>query len=202
MKKHTLAVVVLSTIGMIAMSSGCSTFGGGHKSSEEIASTGPTILTAKSNPSTIELDQNLEPKQNAYVFADVKDFSSRVQNVHVKFLHVPIDLPMKQVAGTTWEAELTPAQLKELAVSGQTIRYQANIVAMNAKGQTAVGASPLEISIRSPAPDQLSGIAAPQTKKRATGQAGVSGSKSGTTAKAAGTPGENQPSDNSAVEQH
>jgi hypothetical protein len=157
MKNHILVTQIVLILGIVGASAGCSTFQS-HKNSEDIAASGPTILNAKADPSTVQLNPNLQPKENALLFADVKDFDSRIQNVHVRFIHVPIDLPMKQVAGTTWEAELTPGQLKELAVSGQTIRYEANVIAMNEKGQTAVSSAPISLSIQAPAPDQLGGI--------------------------------------------
>jgi hypothetical protein len=158
MKKYIPVVAVTSAIGMILLGSSCSTFSS-KKSGEDIASNGPTILTVKADPSTVDLDQNLRPKENSMVFADVKDFQSNVRNVHLRFIHVPLDIPMKRVAGTTWQGELTPAQLKELAVSGQTMRYQANVIATNESGQTGVSASPVDISVRAPEPKQLSGVA-------------------------------------------
>jgi hypothetical protein len=160
MKKNNLLInsaKITSTIGIFALVSSCSTFEGNRKNSEDIASSGPTVLNAKADPATIDMNMNLQPKQNALIFADVKDFNSPVQNVHVRFMHVPIDLPMKQIAGTTWEAELSTQQLRQLAVSGQTIKYQATVIAMNKNGQTATSPAPISISIETPAPDQLSG---------------------------------------------
>jgi hypothetical protein len=57
---------------------------------------------------------------------------------------------MKYQGGTTWRAELTKDQLKLLAVSGQTMRYDANVIATNANGQVGMSREPIEIAIKAP----------------------------------------------------
>lgn len=117
---------------------------------KDIASTGPTIMNARTTPTTIQLNQNLQPTEKPTVTADVKDFNNRVSDVKLKFIHVPVEVPMQNLGGTTWRATLTPEQLQLLAVSGRTVRYEANVVASNDKGQTAITQTPITIQIRAP----------------------------------------------------
>lgn len=136
---------------------GCSTIQGG-KSGQEIAAKGPTILDAKSEPSTVELDTNLRPTTaRAEIFADVKDFSAPITSVKARFVHVPIELPMEKLAGTTWHASLSPQQLKQLAVSGQTMKYDVNIIATNQKGESATSQQPVQVAVKTPEAKQLTG---------------------------------------------
>ena len=155
MNKKNFVGSVLSVSFILAMAAGCASMGGG-KSAEQLAVTGPSVVTAKSEPSTIELNTNLQPTQQARIFADVKDFQAPVKDVRVRFLHVPIELKMNNVAGTTWQTQLSANQLKRLAVSGQTMRYQAEVVATDSQGRTATSKSPIDISIKAPEPTQIS----------------------------------------------
>lgn len=156
--KKTLPIVIGIALSVITFAAGCSTIGGKQESSgQEISASGPTIMNARSNPETFELNNRLQPMQTAEVYADVKDFTSQIRNVRLRFLHVPIEVPMQRVAGTTWRAELTPQQLKALAVSGQTMNYEANVIATNEKGQTAVAKEPLKVAVKAPDVTQLVG---------------------------------------------
>jgi len=143
--------LVLIAVGAIFVASGCSSMPGQTESGKELAAQGPTILNVRAEPSsTIELNRSLKPLQSAEILADVKDFRSKVQNVQLKFLHVPIQVPMENIGGTTWRAQLTPEQLRMLAVSGKTIKYDANIVATNEQGQAASSSSPITIGVKAP----------------------------------------------------
>src|SRR4051812_22527482 len=123
--------MMMFSIGLIfvAVASSCSSMPGQSESGREIASTGPTIMNAHAEPSTVELNRNLKPTRTPEILADVKDFRSKVTDVKLKFMHVPIQIPMKNIGGTTWRAELSPRQLQMLAVSGKTIKYDATIIA-------------------------------------------------------------------------
>lgn len=142
-------------VGILVLSGCSSTPFSSSKNAQNISATGPTILDAKTNPGTVELNADLKAPQNPQIFADVKDFNSPVKEVRARFIHVPIELSMNQLAGTTWEASLTPDQVKQLAVAGQTMHYQANIVATDADGRVAVTQSPIDIAIKSPDASQL-----------------------------------------------
>ena len=123
---------------------------GSTESGKEIVAAGPTIMNERIVPKTVELNRKFQPDQPVEVLADIKDFRSGITQVKLKFLHVPLEIPMEKIGGTTWRARFTTKQLQELAVSGQTIRYEANIVAMNEKGQTTMSSSPITVAIKTP----------------------------------------------------
>ena len=137
------------SISAMLFAGGCSTITG-KESDKEIAAMGPTIMNVRTEPSTIELNGNLQPVTSAEVLADVKDFHSRVSGVSLRFTSVPLQIPMENIGGTTWRATLTPDQLQMLAVSGKTISYDATVVAKNVKGQTAMSQKPVEVAIKTP----------------------------------------------------
>jgi len=120
----------------------------GEKSGEDIAARGPTVVDVRSNPKTIELTGSSQPQ--AEVLADVKDFNVKVSDVRLRFLHVPLELPMEHVEGSTWRAKLSRNQLERLAVSGQTTKYEANVIARNTKGEITVSEKPVTIAIKAP----------------------------------------------------
>jgi hypothetical protein len=107
-------------------------------------------MNARTTPTTIQLNQNLIPTERPAITADVKDFNHKVSDVRLKFIHVPVEIPMEKVEGTTWRATLSTEQLQLLAVTGRTVRYEANVIANNEKGQTAISQVPITISIKAP----------------------------------------------------
>jgi len=127
------------------------------ESAKDLSSNGPTILNERVFPSTIELNRALQPIQKTEIVADVKDFRSEISNVKLRFLHAPFEVPMSNIGGTTWRGTLTPNQLRELAVSGKTITYEANIIAQSKDGRTAVSEKPLSVEIKTPDIAKLSG---------------------------------------------
>lgn len=129
--------------------SSCSTIQG-KESGEKIASSGPTVLFARTQPGTIELDRDLVPIQSAQVLADVKDFKSKITDVKLQFQNVPLEVPMENIGGTTWRAVLSPRQLELLAVSGKTIKYDAQVVARNEEGQVGMSEKPVQVAIKAP----------------------------------------------------
>jgi hypothetical protein len=148
-KSYIIPIVLIAT-GALLVANGCSSMPGHSESGKEISANGPTILNAHAEPSTVELNRNLQPMQAPEIIADVKDFNSKISNVQLKFTHVPIQVPMENVGGTTWRAQISPQQLKTLAVSGKTISYDANVVARNEQGQTSTSSSPITLSIKAP----------------------------------------------------
>lgn len=140
----------MATAALGALNGCSSMIGSSGPSDKEISSRGPTVLYVRAQPGTIELNRNLQPTQSAEVLADVKDFRDKVTEVKLRFVNVPLEIPMKNVGGTTWRAELTAAQLKKLAVSGETIRYETEVVAKNSKGQIAVSDKPAVVAIKAP----------------------------------------------------
>lgn len=111
------------------------------------------MLNPRTQPGTIELDRDLLPTTSAEVLADVKDLSSNVNDVRVRFAHVPIEVPMTNVGATTWRATLSARELQLLAVPGRTMTYDANIVAKDEAGQTSVSKNTVQVAIK--APDQV-----------------------------------------------
>ena len=149
MKTIQLFPILGILTSLCVMSSACSTLKG-EKSAANISTTGPTVVSAKSQPSTFELDRQMQPTSGADVVAEVKDYSSNIAEVNLRFIHVPMTVPMTHIGGTTWSAHFTPEQLKVLAVGGQTIAYDANVIARNEDGQTAVGADTVKIAVKTP----------------------------------------------------
>jgi hypothetical protein len=120
------------------------------KSDKDVAVNGPTVLDAKTSPATFELNRKLQAQSGAEVIAEVQDFEAPITKVNLRFVRVPLTVPMTHVRGSTWSAQLTPAQLKMLAVNGQTIRYQANVVAESADGRTSTTQNPITVAVKSP----------------------------------------------------
>lgn len=131
----------------LVLLAGCAS---GSKASQEIAVSGPSVLDAKTNPGTFDLNSNLEPVSLTQVVANVKDFSNKVTDVRIRFVHVPLEIPMKEVSPSTWVATLSSTQLKQLGVNGHTMKYEANVIARDNQGQTGISKQPLEISVRAP----------------------------------------------------
>jgi hypothetical protein len=129
--------------------SSCSSFG--HKSEEgkDLAASGPTVTNSRINPGTIVLDRKFRANQPAEILAEVKDFGSKINHVSFRLNEVPLEIELRNVAGSTYRAEINPEQLKKLAVGNQTTTYTGTIVAKNAKGQVATSSS-LPLAIQAP----------------------------------------------------
>ena len=144
MKTSHIVPLVLALLAASACSTPSAT------QDNELAASGPTVLEARVEPGTIELNNQMQPVKPAEVLADIKDFTSPVTEVKLQFTHVPLEVPMRNIGGTTWRAEFSPRQLQKLAVSGRTIRYDANVVATDGEGQTATSKSPVQLAIKAP----------------------------------------------------
>jgi hypothetical protein len=108
----------------------------------------PAVIDARANPSTIEVNQHFQPMTPAEVLADVKDFAAPIKSVTLKFKNVPLEVPMENVGGTTYRAQLTARQLEMLSVSGKTIKYDAQVIAKDAKGQIGVSSQPISVAVK------------------------------------------------------
>jgi hypothetical protein len=152
MKTSKPLIRVLIPLAALLSASACSTFKKETaKSESNLSQSGPNVINARTNPSVIELNNQWQATGPAEVLAEVKDFTSEVQDVKLRFLRAPLEIPMQKVNGTTWRAQLTPEQLKTLAVGGETMKYEANIVARNADGQIAVSPDTVNVAISAPA---------------------------------------------------
>lgn len=150
--RHTKSAIFMTSLLAAAtfLAAGCSSSPLAKKTGgEELSQTGPTVLNARTDPGTFEVSRTLKPIQTPNVFAEVKDLTADVANVRLMFNNAPITIPMQRVAGTTWRATLTPEQIKRLAVSGQTMKYEASIVATNDKGRQSQSAQ-VDILIKAP----------------------------------------------------
>jgi hypothetical protein len=147
---HTLKSILatFAIFGSLIAMSACSSIGA--KSGDEIAYTGPTILDAKTDPGTFELNRDLNPKTDTTVLADVKDFNAKVTDVRLHFRTVPIEVKMKKSTGDQWVASIDKSDLRKLAVPGETMKYEVTISARNAKGQIATSSSPIDIYVKTP----------------------------------------------------
>ncbi|MCM2277892.1 MAG: hypothetical protein NDJ89_07420 [Oligoflexia bacterium] len=152
-RNHAGAIAALLVAFGAAPLSSCSTvkkITGQEKSAEEMKAAGPTVLNSRVEPGTIELTRDLKPRQPVEVLAEVKDFSGQVKDVRLRFVDVPIEVPMKNVAGSTWSAALPDNLVKKLAVGNQTTTYEANIYAKNDKGKVGVSKDPLKVAVKAP----------------------------------------------------
>jgi hypothetical protein len=111
---------------------------------------GPAIIESHSEPRTIELNRNFQPMHPSTVVADVKDFTAKIEAVTLRFEAIPMEIPMENLGGTLWRAELTQRQLELLAVTGKTIRYEAHVIARNAEGKVGRTPVPVEVAIKAP----------------------------------------------------
>jgi hypothetical protein len=144
----TLSPILVSL--SLVLFSACSSMGN-SKSADDLAYMGPTVLDAKTNPGTFELNRQMKSKTEAQVVADVKDFQSPVTDVRLRFVRVPVEIPMKKTGkGDQWVADLSQSQLRELAVAGHTMNYDANIIAKNSKGQVATTKKPINVAVKAP----------------------------------------------------
>ncbi len=151
MKTLKLTWLTASFVVSLFLLNGCSNMPKtGGDESKELSYTGPTILNPRTIPEKVELNKNLQPSQPVQVLADVKDFRSPITSVKLKFINVPLELPMQRMAGTTWSVRVPPERLKDLAVAGQTMNYDATIIATNEKGQEAVSSKNVVVSVAAP----------------------------------------------------
>ncbi len=146
MRTKNFAAIALFLVAGIT---GCSSMSGTKSDAgKDISATGPTVLNERVMPGTVELDKSLQSKEPVQVVADVKDFQAPVTDVKLQFLHVPLTVPMEKVGGSTWSATLSPEDLRQLAVSGQTMSYQAQVIATNESGNIGTSADPVSISVK------------------------------------------------------
>jgi hypothetical protein len=120
-------------------------------SGKDLSTSGPKVVDVNKNMATIKLDRNLKPERPE-VYAEIKDFSSPVTDVRLKFVSIPMEIPMKHLVGTTWVAQLTPDQLQKLAIRGQTARYDAKVMAHDKTGKTGASDETITIAIVAPPP--------------------------------------------------
>ncbi|MFL5812633.1 MAG: hypothetical protein ACJ763_03575 [Bdellovibrionia bacterium] len=110
----------------------------------------PIILTMRTEPGTIELNRDLQPIRVPKVQADIQDLHSEVTEVMLQFDNVPLTVPMNKVSGNTWEVQLDSHALEMMAVSGETTKYGAQIMAKNADGKKALSDQPVIVSVKAP----------------------------------------------------
>ena len=121
--------------------------------SHQLSANGPTVINARAEPGVIVLNSDMQPMSPAQVIADVKDFKSRVTDVRLKFLDVPLEVPMENIGGTAWRAELTPQELQMLAVSGKTVKYRARSWLPRTPAEISLQATePLFVAVKAPQP--------------------------------------------------
>src|SRR5689334_18945871 len=97
--------LALGALTAISLGVGCSSPGhvkSESKTGQDLASNGPTVVDARTQPETIKLNQSLQATEGAEVLADVKDFTAKVTDVKLRFVRVPLEVPMKNIGGTTW----------------------------------------------------------------------------------------------------
>jgi hypothetical protein len=137
-KKFNLVYVAFGLVTAFTVGA-CSTMQSGPSDKDMAsASTGPAVVYTRVEPSTVELNRDFQPSKPAEVLADVKDFNSKVKDVKLQFENVPLEIPMENIGGSTWRAQLTPRQLEMLAVNGKTTSYKAHVVARDEDGKSAV----------------------------------------------------------------
>ena len=111
---------------------------------------GPSVGQGRTEPGIVEINREFQPLRPAQVFADIKDYTSKISEVSLQFAGVPLEVPMENIGGSTWRAQLTPRQLEMLSVSGRTIHYEANVVARDEDGKVGSTRTPIEVAIKTP----------------------------------------------------
>jgi hypothetical protein len=129
---------------------GCSSPAPKPELGKDLAAIGPSILHIQLVPQVITLDSQLNATPLPQVTADVKDFRSKVTQVILRFKHIPLEMPLEPIGGTTWRAIFSTDQLQNLAVTGGSVRYEATLVAKNQLGETTESNPPFVITIRAP----------------------------------------------------
>lgn len=128
--------------------SGCSTINPGNAQNLAGGKEGPAVIAVRAEPRVVELNRDFQPMHPTAVMADVKDFTSKIEAVILRFEGIPLEIPMENLGGTLWRAELTQRQLELLAVTGKTIRYEAHVIARNAEGKEGKTPVPVEVAIK------------------------------------------------------
>jgi hypothetical protein len=153
LKSAALVSGFAATVSLVA---GCSSGSLARTTDKDIAVNGPTVVDARTDPSTFELNRELTIK-GAEIVAEVQDFDAGIKSVQLHFARVPLDIPMSHVAGNTWHAMLTDKQLKKLAIDGQTMRYEAYVVASDKNGRTSTSPKSVIVAVKAPSLSTSSG---------------------------------------------
>ncbi len=133
---------IAATIPLLLAASGCAHGPFAHR--------GPEVLSAHSEPGTVELNRDLVPTHRAAILAEIRDTQSRVTSVVLKIYGSPIEIPMRNTHGTTWRAELSSRRLEQMAVVGKTTRYQVDIIARDQDGGEGRADKIVEIAVKTP----------------------------------------------------
>ena len=150
---YVVAVSLSSLMSLCMVTvAGCASMGSSKNTDAEssLSANGPSVVYARSEPGTVELNRDFQPTKPAEVLADIKDFQSPISDVKLQFTNVPLEVPMENIGGTTWRAQFSPRQLEMLAVSGRTTHYEANVIARNKEGKTSVSKNPISVAIKAP----------------------------------------------------
>jgi hypothetical protein len=131
----------------IALFAGCSH---SPKVPDNAATSGPRIINPRSNPDKIELNAYLEPQGSHEILADVQDFTAPVTEVNVQIENPATVLKMEKVGGSTWRAVIPEDLLKRMGVNGQTMDYEATVVARNQQGQSVTSEDSFTIHVEAP----------------------------------------------------
>ncbi len=149
MKNSPILSTTLLASLVVMTSAGCSSSPVSGPTSKDLAYDGPTIIDAKLEPSTIELNRDLK-MNNAQVVAEVADYGAKVKSVTLDFKDIPLKIPMKHLKASTWTATFTEKQLEKLAVNGKTMKYEAKIIAKDANGRSAESRDTITIAVKAP----------------------------------------------------
>ena len=148
----TTHLLVLSMVTALAV--GCSTT---EQKNVEDASRGPVVMNPRSSPEKVELNRYLQAKQPQQFYAEVQDMTSPITEVRARLGGTNVEIPMEKVGGTTYRGELSSDQLKQLAISGQTVEYKAQITARNENGVIGMSKEVAELEIKAPQFEEDSG---------------------------------------------
>jgi hypothetical protein len=156
LKKAGLSLIVVSSlIGVF----GCSS---APTANEQAKTSPPVVVNPRVEPQKVNLSEDFKASRPVDVLADVKSFDSPVTSVslrlyfspeteqRVRFFKNPVEVPMKKVEGTTWRARLTADELRSLAISGQSLKYQGQVVAKNSNDQITMSGQSVELTVQAP----------------------------------------------------
>jgi hypothetical protein len=157
--------LVFLSLSVLIGAAACSTPSGSTQQDQKVAEAGapPVVVNPRAEPKMVNLSEGLSTPKPVEVFADVKTFDAGLDKVslrltfspeteqRMKFFKKPIEMRMENVGGTTWRARLTNRELEMLAINGESITYQGQILAQNDRGQITMSGEPIEITIHAPA---------------------------------------------------
>jgi hypothetical protein len=146
-------------VGIALLSSACAATSK-TEAHPRIAPGGPAILNPRAQPGFVDLRNRPAMGGKPEISAEVLDARSRIDTVRlrlyfsdgvderIRYFKAPLDIEMKPVGGAKWHAILDDRQLNLLAIAGESLTYNARVIARDEQGRVCVSNTPFEVTIR------------------------------------------------------